>query len=282
MTGPDVLHRPCVVCSEREAERGEVCSRCWARMAGHLRQIPDLARELAGLGYVERDDTEPKISDRAGRPVPHCDPVARVLTAGPLNGASGAPRVSGSSTPPVPIRIDPTDLLGAARHGSRGPHARGVLGLDDDQVGHLPAATVLDTWVRDWAAKRAEHLPVPTVTVLCGWLLDRLDWACDRHPAVDEFVAELRALCGALLAACGRTDPRPEPLPAPCPDCGLLTLWRDVDAERIVCGGGCPRLLDEDAYAEHVQRLVQATRPDTRGGISQTDAACTPGQRDLP
>lgn len=128
-------------------------------------------------------------------------------------------RVSGSRTAPVPPRLDIVDLTLPARQGSRGPFVRGqIMGMPgppsadqdtpiweaDDQIGHLSTATMLDTSVRDWASIRGEHLPNPTVTELVGWLINRLDWACDEHPAVDECVAEWRDLRATLRAAADR------------------------------------------------------------------------------
>lgn len=224
-----------------------------------LRQIPELCAELHGLGYVERD-SRPRL-DLNGRVklAPDgvafpADPVAHVLPSGPLNGSKSAPRVSGSPDARVPIRIDPTDLLARSRPASlavavSGAHAQ-------DQVGHLAVATELEFWARDWAALRHESVPLPLVPILCSWLLDRLDWACQHHYAIDEFAEKLRKLRSTLTAAAGRFDAPPETLSAPCPDCHMLTLYRDVDIERVACGT-CARLLTEDGYAEYAQRLIK-------------------------
>lgn len=67
----------------------------------------------------------------------------------------------------------------------------------------------LDSWVQDWAGIRAETLPVPVVTTVCLWLSTRLPWACDSHPAVDEFAVDLRDLSGALRAFTGRDRGEP-------------------------------------------------------------------------
>lgn len=183
------------------------------------------------------------------------DPVAHRVSAGPVNGASSAPRVSGSAVPPVPIRIDPTDLLAPARRGSLAVADRSP--WPADQIGYLPVATELEFWVTDWAILRGEHLPPPDVASLAGWLRDRLGWACTDHPALDEFTAKLGSIHGALTAATGTGTPRPETLTAPCPGCGMLTLYRDVDAERIACAGDCPLLMTSDDYARYVQTLIK-------------------------
>lgn len=213
----------CICCQDpdRWPERGRACQRCWGRMAAWLHQIPDLLTEL---------EVTP--------------------------GRSPHARVSGSRDRPLPIRVDPVDLAGPVNHGARRLLARGALGLDDDQTGHLSVATVLDGWARDWATALGHRLPEPTVPALARWLGDRLDWACDHHDALDEFAADLRELHGTLLALGGTLPPRPEVLPAPCPGCGMLTLVRRDD--RIGCGAGCPRLMTEDDYAAYCRTLTRS------------------------
>lgn len=190
----------------------------------------------------------------AGRPA---DPVAHALTAGPLAGASTGPRAAGTRERSLPIRVDPTDLLAQARPASLSVAVTGLYAAD--QIGHLAVATELEFWARDWADERRERCPYPTVRILASWLLDRLDWACARHHALDEFAEKLRSMRSALTAAAGRSEPRPEVLEAPCPSCGQLALYRDADLQRIACGA-CPVLLTEDGYAEHVRELVDETQ----------------------
>jgi hypothetical protein len=234
-------------------------------MAAALRDIPVLVVELSGLGYVERDGVVPVLSfpsghERAGEPVPHLDPVARVLTAGPVNGARSGPRVTSSGERSLPIRVDPTDLLLPARPGSVGVKTRGawsgVPGGDPDQVGNLAVATELEFWARDWADARGEGCPLPTVPVLAGWLLDRLDWACASHPALDEFAGKLTHLRTVLTAATGRLPARPEPVDRPCPACHLLMLRRLPDSDYIDCAG-CGRVLTDDEYRDHLEDVIK-------------------------
>lgn len=169
-------------------------------------------------------------------------------------GSGSAPKVSGSRERPIPPRMDALDLSMPARHGSLAVHVGRYAG---DQVGHLAVATELDFWARDWADMRGESPPRPLVPLLCSWLSDRLDWACRTHPALDEFATAVGRIYGALMAAGGLFDPPPETLAAPCPGCHMLTLYRDRDMQRIVCGAGCPHLLTEDDYAEYAQRLIK-------------------------
>lgn len=207
----------CVLCQRREAERAQACDPCRLWLPTVLRDIGELHATL--------------------------DVTAR------SNGTG--PRVSGSREAPVPLALDVLDLAAAARLGSRGPHARGVLG-DDDQIGHLSVATELEFWVIDWidVRTRAEHRPEPLVMTLVRWLDVRLDWACDEHNAVDEFAADMRTLRTVLRRANGDLPQRPEPLVGvPCSGCDQAALYRDPGAQwRAECGA-CGKLYSDDEYA---------------------------------
>lgn len=216
----------CVVCQQEDAWAtvGAVCERCAGRMASALRALPGLLADL---------DLEP--------------------------GRSRSARVSGSREAPLPLRVDPLDLSMPARPASTAVKLRGAWstrGGDPDQIGHLSVATELDGYARMWAADRHEHGPDPQVPLLTVWLLDRLDWACEVFPAVDEFAATVGRLYGTLTAATGGFPARPETLTAPCPSCGILGLYRDVDIERVACGC-CPVLMTDDDYAEYARQLIE-------------------------
>jgi hypothetical protein len=243
-----------------EAEPGRLC--CWGaeqHLAAALRDIPVLVDELAGGGYVQRDGFDAKVlfpagHVRAGELVPHRDPVANVLTSGPVNGRSGAPRVAGSGERSLPIRVDPTDLLAHARPASLAVAVAGLYAAD--QIGHLAVATELEFWARDWADTRRESVPPPTVPLLAAWLIDRLDWACSTHPALDEFAAKLRDLRGSLTAATGRLEPFPTPVDRPCPACGWWALSKAPGEDLIRCGH-CDRALSDDEYRDHLEDVIK-------------------------
>lgn len=283
---------------EPDYEAGSrACRRCGGRLAGALRQVPVLVDELRGLGYVERDvrplacttsgcDRPARWSgtfQARGKPprpcVPYCgrcatnllsagllfglhparshaDPVATALTAGPVNGASTGPRAAGTRERSLPIRVDPTDLLARPRHGSLQVAARSP--WPDDQIGHLPAAAILDFWVRDWANIRGEGLPVPEVGRLCGWLSDRLDWALREHPALDEFAGDVSRLLGALYGLAGLGLAAPKLMEAPCPSCGLLALTQPFPEAYIECV--CGRCLTPAEYEEYVMDMRHEIR----------------------
>lgn len=251
----------CIACFRRDPlpELQPVCGVCRSRLRNQLREIPDYCAELASLGYVERDgrSTPSKLTypdrhpaeKKRGQPVPHFEPVANVLPAGPVGGESGQPRVGGSREAPVPLKLDTTDLLAPARTlhlTARYPEQR------EDQVGHLAAASVLDGWCRDFAEGRRESVPQPFVTTQCRWLLDRLDWCFVEHPAVDEFAGEIGDLWHALRRATGRTEPKAElcvGVPCRAIGCDLKTLYRIPGSSYIECDS-CGALMTEIEFIE--------------------------------
>lgn len=255
----------CVICQQRDADPdyGRTCPVCPPRVLGRLNAIPGLMVELASLGYVQRDYRGlhgfPAVDEHGNR-LPHHDPVANVLPSGPLNGSRSAPRVSGSGDAPVPIRLDPTDLLAPARPASTAVRMAGnwwrIAGGDPDQTGRLSVATELETWARDWATDRHEGWPDPQVPSLCRWLADRIDWACHDHPAVDEFAADVQRIHGGLMAANGHFGAPPKSMTASCPSCDGLYLTQEYPEGWIECAN-CRRLLNPEEYAEYVRTLIE-------------------------
>jgi hypothetical protein len=252
----------CVICQTRDPlpELAPACGPCRSRLAGQLRDIPQLVGELSGGGFVERDLRHREEVDDDGRRVITewpADPVAHYLTAGPINGQSNAPRVQGSREAPVPISVDRTDLLSDAR----------VLNLTkvypeqrEDQIGYLSAAAVLDGWCRDFAETRRESVPEPTPAKQCRYLGDRLDWAFTDHAAVDEFAGEVADLWHVLRRACGLTMPQPELcIGVECKACDLRMLYRIPGSPYVECQ--CGQLYTEDEYRDWTKLLAaQAKR----------------------
>lgn len=248
--------------------RWQVCDACRSRLRRWLAEIPDLCADLAADDPAGSNFALDHRADPDHNPVDHpyertdpdtgrvwrhvLDPLG-VLPPGPLRGAHAGGKVSGSAHPSAPANLAALDLLAAARHGSRAPHARGVLGMDEEQIGDLSVATVLDTWVRDWreVRGRGEGLPEPTVAALCRWLADRCEWACDEHPAVDEFAAELRDVRSALYARLGLYDVPDYKRGVPCRGCGHLTLVRKSGSDWVECEtDGCGELYSPQEYAD--------------------------------
>jgi hypothetical protein len=205
----------CTVCAKRDPVDPPVCPGCRVRLAGWLREIPALYADV-----LARDDV--------------------------LRRAGGHGRVSGTHEAPVPIRVDAVDLTAAAR-------VVHLVGRDsfDDQTGHPSVAAVLDGWVRDWrdVRNKGEGLPDPQVPVLARWLGDRLDWACDHHPAVDEFADELRQLRSALYGVLGLFDIPDYKHGVRCRSCDALDLVQRSGSEFVECNS-CGLLLSPSEYAD--------------------------------
>ncbi|GAA0738662.1 hypothetical protein Drose_04295 [Dactylosporangium roseum] len=224
----------CPACWRRDPHTPQLCGVCRSRFRTWLVEIPDLHAQLLA------EEPSGIAGQRAGG------------------------RVSGSKERPLPIRVDPLDLTGPARH---------VWLLGEDQVGYESVASVLDFWVRDWREARGglERLPEPSVPVLAAWLLRRADDAMDAHPAVDECFEDVRRVHGALRAQLGLVDPRPEYLDGvPCKRCGAATLWRvpgsDYASECAI--PTCKGLLTEDEYAAWTSEVATTVR---RNGIRRSD-----------
>lgn len=256
----------CTCCRRRDGVDGTaVCLGCRSRLSGWLRELPDLYAAAASLGFVERDG-------RAGRRAVAvaydlatrrrhlvyedgpADPVAYALVAGPLGARSGAARVSGSHAAPVPISIDAADLTAAAHRGT-------VVDANHDQIGHLPVAAVLDSWVDDWRVHRGkgEGAPEPRVPVLCRWLRDRLDDVCDTHPAMDDFADELRGLRTALYGVLGMFDVPEYKDGVRCRSCDVLNLWQSGGSDYVECNS-CGLLLSPSEYADWTGLLAAGVR----------------------
>lgn len=260
----------CVVCPPRSAEdeghdpdreRGlQCCARAFLRLASALNVIPDRVDELGGGGFVERDvrpgTRAVLVDDRVVRVPAMADPVANLWPAGPVPGQRGGAKVSSAPGSSPPVSLDAVDLTSGVNHAARALLARGVLGLDDDQIGHLSAATILHGWVRDWAEIRREGEPMPDVREMARWLGDRLEWAAGMHPALDEFAGEVLELRGVLTALTGRSEPPPQAMDQPCDRCHELALILEPDSGYIVCGV-CGRVMTGDEYAEYLRGVIK-------------------------
>jgi hypothetical protein len=192
-----------------------------------LREIPDLYADL-----LARDDV--------------------------LRSSGGFGWVSGTHEAPVPIRVDATDLTMPARRGA-------VVDADHDQIGHLPVAAVLDSWADDWRMhrRRGEGPPEPTVPTLCRWLGDRLEDACDDHPAIGDFADELRSIRSVLYGVLGLNDVPDVKHGVRCRSCDALTLIRFPGGDFTECTT-CGLLLSADEYATWTALLAAHLRDDRR------------------
>ena len=140
-------------------------------------------------------------------------------------GSAAGDRVSGSREAPIPVRLEPLTL-----------RSRGGM------------VSVLGSWERDWRETRGLSVP-PSRTAdarsLAGivmFLRVQLEWACEHHPAVDEFAGEVHAITRSCYAALGLTS----------------TAMRIGDCPAIdtETGQACGRRLYADPYAD----VIRCTR----------------------
>lgn len=266
----------CIICASRDPlpELTPVCGPCRSRLAGQLRDIPQLVEELRGEVPSDLYQAEERIEEKADHLVDLDGELAAVVrvehlhvlgvNAGAIPGQSSAPRVQGSREAPIPINVDRLDLLGPA-------DPRTVHDLSGDQIGYPSAATVLDGWCAMFAEERRESIPAPRPADQSRWLLDRLD-ELFKHPAVDECAKEIGDLWHVLRRAAGLAEPRPElaeGVPCKSVDCDLKTLMRIPvsvyrQAEFIECDS-CHRLYSLEEFDEWV-RLVRAPLCGKRNG----------------
>lgn len=219
----------CVTCSvlhlsgqPRHYERAQVCEPCRLQIGGALERLPEATTAL---------------------------PAALPRTQAPQTSGS---RIRSTPQSSEPLNWTPFDLLLPADIRKRELLARAALGLDPDQIGDLSVATILDTWARDWASYRDEYLPDPTVPALCRWLADRLGWACDEHPAIDEFAAEVVALA-RTVSVVARTDRSQGEKIGRCP-------------QKLRDDSRCNTVLRVDPYADQIQCNRCGTRWNRRKG----------------
>lgn len=163
--------RLCVCCptygrAPREVNTPQVCDGDRLRLRDELAEIPDLAALTPSRIALE-----------------------------PGNG----PKVSGSRERPSPLNLTALGVLQPPYR--RGLRADGTIhGNVEDQIGIPQPVVVLDQWVRDWIDVRGmgESAPRPDLASVVGWLLNRLDWAMDEHPAIEEFALEIKTIVRAL------------------------------------------------------------------------------------
>ncbi len=236
---------------------------------------------LGGVAPIDSRNSQPSVTGSRDRALPvntnRIDLTAPARQPNLTRDKSGAPnqqhlvpqvRVS-RNTRPVTATFNSRRIIQNVhdRDYVRDDHGNLVMVPITDDDGHLSAATILDGWVRDIRSRQfPDHrLPGTTVTDLTRWLRARLEQVCDHYPQITDLAADLRALCGALRAAAGESEPRPEPCTGvACPRCDLRTLMTCPDDDYRAQCGNCGKLLTVDEYAEAVtdQGAQQAgTRP---------------------
>lgn len=266
----------CVTCAQlrqgepRVYEKANVCDPCRSRLRSLIREIDEYYDKLVDLHTAVINAG--RWTDERGD---HEEPVALVLPVGPLRSDGGGQRVSGSKDAPVPVPVDWLDLLLPARTAAireppcdcnepRSDCRRGHPHLD--QIGQISVASRLESWIRDWcdARGRGEVGPIRvTVHAQAMWLLNRLEWACDEHLAIDDFAHETRELASVLRRTVGASEVKPEHLDVPCRRCDLLDLHRLPGEDRIECGS-CGCLMTETEFGTWT-RLLAAHMKETVG-----------------
>lgn len=269
----------CILCFKRNPlpDLEPCCGPCRSRVRNQLRELPDLCAVLAAgprpelvrgeARHLERADQLIEVDGRLAAVYTTYDEYPWSIASAAVPGQSGAPRVAGSQERPVPIRVDRFDLLAPARRSTSATRDLAYPEQDEDQVGHLSVATVLDGWCRDFAEQRRESVPAPFVTVQCRYLADRLDWAFTDHEAVDELAKDVSDLWHALYNAAGLTKPKREHcagIPCRSVECDLKTLWRIPGSDYIECES-CGALLTEAEYQDWL-KLLRAPLCGKRNG----------------
>ena len=257
----------CPLCYRRDPIQPPVCTPCRSWLPARIGDLRILFEQLA--------EPEPNAPDRPDwvaldwnsgdwRPAKNKPPVpltragwlvhAHNLPAAPIPGTpSGVARHMPPDSRP-PLALGPVDVTSHAHPGSLAPHARGILGLDEDQVGRLPLATVLEDWAREWAKQRREHVFEANVPALTRWLADRADWACDEFEGIESFAQDVREWWGYLRGLLGLST-RPEykdGVACPNPKCQQWTLYQEIGSDWVECGN-CHKLLSQGEFYDAVQ-----------------------------
>lgn len=184
-------------------------------------------------------------------------------------GSNTGEKVRGSAEPNLKVRIAVLDLLLPANQGT-------VTDSHGDQTGSVSVATALDCWVTDWAELRGqgEHGPGSTVAAMCAWLADRVDWAFDHHPAVEDFASTIANVLTTLRGVTGDVIAKPiHKDGVPCPRCDFKSLYETSDyVECLEDKGGCGRLLNPPEYHQWVRLEDHYLRGNTPCPLCETEA----------
>ena len=182
-------HPLCIICgTSLHPDENQTCAKCVARTRGHLAGILTLFALLpAHLGQLTG-------RDYARAPKSTEDEFA--LPGGTVLGMLAA---------------------GSSHHG---PDERDS---DPESVAHT-----LGSWEDDWRSVRKEPAaPGPDmVQTAHDYLMVRLSWAGQHHPAFDEFAADLRRVHRRLELVTAEDRPT-ERAPVKCFDCGQARLERE-------------------------------------------------------
>jgi hypothetical protein len=247
----------CVVCPQlrpgdpRIYERANVCDGCRSRLRALL---AELVEHYAAVRLTKPSGGGVKVSGSRTPPLPLAVdalditmPARHTAVSDDLMPLYETVRVEVLVYRPTDPNADEylMDKTWMSRRRRRRDE-RGILayGLSGDQVGEPSIPAVLDSWATDWQSYEWSTLPVPTVPALANWLKARLEWACDVHPAVDDFAAELASLAARVRPLAPRAELKRG---VPCRECDKVTLYRWPGSDYVECGS-CPVLMTPDEY----------------------------------
>lgn len=256
----------CVVCPQlrpdhdpRVYDRANACDGCRARLRSLLAEVAEL---YAALDLEKPRAVGARVSGSRSAPVP------LAISALDLTMPPGQKSVSDNLMPvyersvvdvrvyaPAVPYVDAYPMVTLTlSQRTRRRDARGLptWGPSGDQVGDPSVAGVLDSWARDWQSYRWALLPEPNVAALVWWLGERLADACDGHPAIDDFAAELADLAARMRPHGPRADLK---LGVPCRSCDMTALYQWPGSDRVECGN-CAALLTDEEYARWTQLIA--------------------------
>lgn len=124
-------------------------------------------------------------------------PEAYMAVGGNLeHGRTGGERRATGFESQAPLNVHAVSLIAP---GSVIPATDGRP-YPQDQLGDVPPLEQLAWWVEDWIGTRARREPMPALSIpfVVVWLKVRLEWACNDHPAIDEFAADIHRIAWAL------------------------------------------------------------------------------------
>lgn len=228
--------RLCICCQRRTLGASELqtCVHCVGQTRSRLIEIVQLYTWLALLrdGYPRRHSSG--VNDSVRR-------------------AAGTPLVGG-------------DDLALLAYGSDGGNAAYTDPGSRHAVDDVPSTLwELERWEADW--RDVAHLPAAstaaTITNTSGYLLDRLTWASQHHPAFDSFASDIRTLHGALRRACGLHQGvlRTDTLCLHCEDAvRLIRRYGEHGLEDEAECPECGRRYDERQFIEARKATLGAER----------------------
>jgi hypothetical protein len=241
-----------------------VCPGDRARLCRDLLAIPQLFRRVADGEQPLADQRWYETTDENGQPTGQLrrrDPIAGLLPAAPTPARVHRLTVTGSRDTALPIDVDAIDLTAPARDAQ-------PLGDPRDQIGYLPVATVLDTWVRYVRDQLHPdfHLPDPHVDDLIKFLDTHLEETIEHLPDdLPALAAQLRSLCSALRHILQENDPPPRPLlGVRCGHCLTISSLEPWPSDEYVECRTCGQLYNRaDRTALAKQQLKKLTDDET-------------------